>query len=101
MKRTFKLDHPKIKVARMVDSAKHEIKKFLKKERKKPLPSGAKYWGFDCRFGQSEDSAVEIPLSSLTQHIDELVANNIMTMYVELTAKAIENGQNVDATPHH
>ncbi|MGI1677607.1 MAG: DUF6172 family protein [Cellvibrionaceae bacterium] len=89
MKKTFNLDNPRIKVPRVVDSVKHHIKNYLKKERKKPLPSGAKYWGFDCKFGQSEETAVELPLSSLTKHIDELVANNIMTIYVELTPKAI------------
>ena len=90
MKKTFKLDHPKIKVPRVVDSVKHNIKKFLKKERTKPLPSGARYWGFDCKCGQSEQTASEVPLSSLTKNIDALVENNIMTIYVEITAKAIE-----------
>ncbi|MFT6388171.1 MAG: hypothetical protein ACJAUP_001547 [Cellvibrionaceae bacterium] len=90
MKKTFKLDHPKIKVPRIVDSVKHDIKKFLKKERKNPLPSGATYWGFECRFGQSEETAIDVPLSSLTNNIDELVENNIMTIYVEIKAKAIE-----------
>tara|TARA_R110002072_G_scaffold2280_1_gene18826 strand:- start:34493 stop:34795 length:303 start_codon:yes stop_codon:yes gene_type:complete len=89
MKKTFKLDHPKIKVPRVVDSIKHDIKKFLKKERKKPLPSGAIYWGFDCKFGQSEEAAVEVHLSSLTKNIDELVEKDIMTIYVEINAKAI------------
>jgi len=94
MKKTFKLDHPKIKVPRVVDSVKHDIKKFLKKERKKPLPSGAIYWDFDCKFGQSEETAVEVHLSSLRKNIDELVENNIMTIFVEITAKAIEAGKN-------
>lgn len=89
MKKTFKLEHPKIKVPRMVDSVKHDIRKFLKKERKKPLPSGAKYWSFNCKFGQLEESAIEINFSSLMQNIDDLVANNIMTIYVELTPKAM------------
>ena len=89
MKKTFKLDHPKIKVPRVVDSVKHEIKKFLKKERKNPLPAGATYWGFDCKFGPSEETAVEVHLSSLTKNIDELVEKKIMTIYVEITAKAI------------
>ncbi len=93
MKKTYKLEHPKIKVPRVVDSVKHDIKKFLKKERKKPLPSGAKYWGFDCKFGQSEETAVEVHLSTLTKNIDDLVENNIMTIYVEITAKAIEVGE--------
>lgn len=81
----------------MVDSAKHEIKKFLKKERKKPLPAGVNYWGFDCKFGQSEETAIEVPLSALNQHIDETVKNGITTLYVEITTKAIESGQ--DSSP--
>ncbi|WP_166263537.1 DUF6172 family protein [Marinobacter caseinilyticus] len=89
MKKTFKLEHPKIKVPRVVDSVKHDIRKFLKKERKKPVPSGAVYWGFDCKFGQSEDTAVEVHLSSLMENIDDLVANNIMTIYVEITPKPV------------
>lgn len=93
MKKTFKLDHPKIKVPRVVDSVKHEIKTFLKKERKKPLPSGTKYWGFDCKFGQSEEAAVEVQLSSLMENIDDLVENRIMTIYVEITPKAMKAGE--------
>ncbi|AHK16177.1 DUF6172 family protein [Thalassolituus oleivorans] len=97
MKRTFKLDHPKIKVPRVVDSIKHDIKKFLKKERQKDLPKGATYWDFDCKLGQSEQSAVEVRLPALAKGIDELVANNIMTIYVEITAKAIEAGESQPA----
>ena len=97
MKKTFKLDHPKIKVPRLVDSVKHDIKKFLKNERKKPLPSGAKYWGFDCKFGQSEETAARVDLPSLTKYIDELVENNIKTIYVEITPKAIAAGESSPA----
>jgi hypothetical protein len=97
MKRTFTLDHPKIKVPRVVDSVKHDIRKLIKKERKKPLPSGAIYWDFDCKFGQSEETAVEVHLSSLTKNIDALVEKNIMTVYVEITAKAIEAAENPPA----
>ena len=89
MKKTFKLQHPKIKLPRVVDSVKHEIRKLLKKERAKTLPTGAKYWGFDCKFGESEETAIEVHLSSLTKNIDELVAKNIVTLYVEINAKAI------------
>jgi hypothetical protein len=95
MKRTFNLDHPKIKVPRIVDSIRHDIKKFLKKERKKPLPSGTKYWGFNCKLGSSEDTAVEVPLSALTKSIDELVEKQIMTIYVEITPQAVDVSSNV------
>lgn len=87
MKKTFKLEHPKIKVARVVDSVKHEIKNYLTKERKKPLPAGATHWGFECLLGQSEAAATEVPLSALKPSIDDLVANNIMTIYIEITPK--------------
>ncbi len=89
MKKTFKLEHPKIKLPRVVDSVKHDIRKFLKKERANTLPSGAKYWAFDCKFGESEETAIEVHLSSLTKNVDEFVAKGSMTLYVELNAKAI------------
>lgn len=90
MKKTFNLEHPKIKVPRVVDSVKHDIRKYLKRERNKDLPPGAVYWGFDCKFGQSEETAVEVGLSSIMKNIDDLVENNIMTVYVEIIAKAID-----------
>ena len=89
MKKTFKLQHPKIKLPRVVDSVKHEIRKFLKKERAKTLPAEAKYWGFDCKFGESEETAIEVHLSSLTKSIDELVENNITPFMWKLLLKPL------------
>ena len=89
MKKTFKLDHPKIKVARIVDSIKHEIKKYQKKEREIKLPAGAKFLRFDCKLGQTEETAVEVPILSLMKSIDEMAENKVTTIYVEMTAKAV------------
>ena len=89
MKKTFKLEHPKIKPARIVDSIKHEIKKYLKKERSNKLPKDTKYWSFDCKLGQSEETATVIPQASLMSSIDDMVENNIQTIYIEMTAKAV------------
>lgn len=97
MKRTFKLDHPKIKVPRLVDSIKHDLRKFLKKERQKALPEDANYWGFDCKLGESEEAAVEVHISSLTKEIDQLVASSVMTIYVEITPKAVYANQASEA----
>ncbi len=89
MKKTYKLEHPKIKVDRIVDSIKHDIKKYLKKERSNVLPAGTKYWDFDCKLGQSEELATAVPLLELTKSIDDLVLNKATTIYVEMTAKAV------------
>ena len=51
MKKTFVLSHPKIKLPRLVDSIRHEVKKYLRRERNKQVPDGADFWDFDCRFG--------------------------------------------------
>ena len=91
MKKTFKLEHPKIKVARLVDSMRHEIKKFLKSERRKPLPVGAKYWSFECKIAESESSAISVPFQSLSESIDTLVENNAKSIYLELKAVPVDS----------
>lgn len=90
MKKTFKLDHPKIKKPRMVDSVKHEIKKYLKRERNKTLPEGAKYWGFNCKVGQTETTAITVTQASLNKSIDALVESDTNILYVEILAEAKE-----------
>ena len=89
MKKTYKLDHPKIKTPRIVDSIKHDIKKYLKKERSNTLPAGAKFWSFECKLGQSEETATVVPQLSLMSSIDDMVENKIMKIYVEMTAKGV------------
>lgn len=89
MKQTFKLVHPKIKAARIVDSIKHDIKKYLKKERSNALPKGTKFWSFDCKLGTTEEMAAVVTLSSLMSSIDEMAERKVETIYVEMTAKAV------------
>ena len=49
MKKTFRLTHEKIQPARLMESIKNEVRKYLKRERAKKLPEGADFWDFDCR----------------------------------------------------
>ncbi|WJG10674.1 DUF6172 family protein [Aliiglaciecola sp. LCG003] len=87
MKKTFDLTHPKINIDRMVDSVKHEIKKYLKRERNKSLPEGIGYWEFDCKFGVTEAVAKKVYLKEINKMIDESVANGATSFYVEILAK--------------
>ncbi len=64
-------------------------KKYLKKERENSLPKGMKFWSFDCKLGQSEETATVVPQLELMSSIDEMVENKITTIYVEMTAKAV------------
>lgn len=87
MKKTFVLSHPKIKLPRLVEAIKFEVKKYLRRERKKSLPPGADYWDFDCRFGTDQDNAHVIHLGSINQHIDEAEKKELASFYLEILAK--------------
>ena len=87
MKKTFELTHPKIKAARMVESVKHEVKKYLKRERNKSLPEDADYWDFDCKIGKSETTADVIHVATINQQIDSLVTEGVTSFYLEILAK--------------
>lgn len=87
MKKTVILTHPKIKLDRLVDAARHDIKKFLKKERSKPLAEGAAFWDFDCKFGNTEEEAVSIHISELNKHIDAAAQQQRESFFMEIVAK--------------
>ncbi|MFQ3236674.1 MAG: hypothetical protein ACI9C4_002247 [Paraglaciecola sp.] len=87
MKKTFVLSHPKIKLPRLIDAIKFEVKKYLRRERNKSIPDGADFWDFDCRFGIDKDNADVIHLGSINQHIDEAEKNELESFYLEILAK--------------
>jgi len=87
MKKTFKLTHPKIKLPRLVEAAKHEVKKYLKRERNKNLPEGVDYWDFDCKYGATEAQAEVIHLSEINKNIDEAEKQELASFYLEILAK--------------
>lgn len=91
MKKTFALTHPKHKAERWVELVKHEIKKYLNRERRKALPEGADYWSFDCRFGATEQEAKTVFTSEITKCIDAAVAQQQETVYVEILARACKH----------
>jgi len=88
MKKTIALTHAKLKPARLVDSIKHDIKKYLNRERNKPLPEDMDYWTFDCRFGASEGVAEEIYPSEINKRIDAAVAQELAEFYIEIISRS-------------
>lgn len=91
MKKTIALTHPKLKPARLADAIKYDIKKYLNRERRKPLPAGADYWTFDCRFGASEELAVKIFTSEINKHLDAAIEQEQPQCYVEILARACQH----------
>lgn len=95
MKKTIALTHPKLKPARLVDSIKHDIKKYLKRERNKVLPTGTDYWTFDCRFGASVEVAEEIYTSEINKHVDAAAEQELAEFYIEILPRAETHKPNV------
>lgn len=87
MKKTFILSHPKIKYDRLVEAVRHDVKKYLKRERRKKLPEGVDFWDFDCRFGDTEAEAKVIHLSEISGCIDKIQARQLTSFYLEILAK--------------
>jgi hypothetical protein len=87
MRKTFQLAVEGKNRDRLVDAVKHEIRKYLKRERRRDLPAGVDFLDFDCRFGSAADSAQTVHLNSLIPAIDAAVKEGATSCYVEILAK--------------
>ena len=87
MKKTFPLQAEGKHPDRLLDAIKHEIRKYVKRERRRELPGGADYWDFDCRFGASEAAAQPAHLSTLIGLIDGVAKDGGSQFYIEILAR--------------
>lgn len=87
MKKQFNLTDPKKAPARQVDYVKHEISKYLARERRKTLKEGSDYWDFDCKIGSDIESAEVIHVAEINKGIDRVVAQGFDHFYIEILAK--------------
>ena len=87
MKKTFQLQAEGKNPDRLLDAIKHEIRKYVKRERRRELPGGADYWDFDCRFGANEAAAQPAHLATLIGLIDGVAKDGGSQFYLEILAK--------------
>ena len=86
MKKTFKLHVEGKNSDRLLEAIKHEVRKYLKRERRKTLPSGVDYWDFDCKFGLTEATAEDVHLAEIIKKMDEVSISGGEGFYVEILA---------------
>ena len=87
MRKTYTLNIEGKNRDRMLEASKHDIRKYLKRERNKALPAGVDYWDFDTKSGVDEASAVVVAYADLFRSIDALVADGGDQFYVEVVSK--------------
>lgn len=87
MKKTFSIENSNHKPARVIDSVKSEIRKYIKRERKKKLPDGADFWDFDCKAGADAETAKVVHVAELNASLDQALEESWSAVYIELLAK--------------
>jgi hypothetical protein len=87
MRKTFPLATPNLKPARVIDSIKHEVRKYLKRERRKELPEGTDYWDFDCKAGRDQESAASAHVAELNAAIDTAAQEQWEGIYLEIIVR--------------
>ena len=87
MKKIFLIQEENKNSDRLVESIKHEIRKYLRRERGKALPEGADLWDFDCRFAVPPQEPAVVALADVMGLIDGAVAAQAGQFYLELLAR--------------
>ena len=87
MKKTFPLrvegKHPD----RVLEAVKHDIRKYFKRERSRPVPAGADFWDFDCKVGVTADTAEVVRVGAVIEAVDAAAKAGASSVYVEILSK--------------
>jgi len=89
VKKVFQLKDEKKHEDRVLEAVKHEVRKYIKREKRKKL-SDTMYWDFDCKVGAEESSAQVVEFDALIKAIDAVKESGAGQCYIEIIAKAVE-----------
>jgi hypothetical protein len=91
MKKIFKLTDEKKHEDRVLEAVKNDIRKYVKREKKKKLPDAKMtYWDFDCKVGTTSDTAKVVDFDELIKELDAVKATGATECYVEILAKIVD-----------
>jgi Family of unknown function (DUF6172) len=96
MKKTYPLHVEGTHNDRVLDAVKNDIRKYIKRERNKPLGEGADFWDFACRIGADAGEAATVHPGNLIEALDTIAQGGAAQCYVEIVAQP---GRRV-AKPH-
>lgn len=86
MKKIFPLHVSGLANERVVEAIKNDIRKYVKRERRKPLPEGADFWDFNCKVGRDGEAPANKLLPDVAHAIDEAAKAGGAAVYVEILA---------------
>lgn len=92
MKKTFSLHAPRKADARVLDAIKHEVRKYVRREHRKPLPEEFNRLEFDCRVGASEEEATSVSLKDISPALDAVGRTGAALAFVEIVSRPALRG---------
>ena len=84
MKKVFKLKEGNKNPARQLDAIKHEIRKYIKREKRKSIPEDVDFWDLKCKFGMNDEEPKPIEFVDITKCIDEASKKECDSFYMEI-----------------
>ncbi len=88
MKKTFPLHVPGKPDERVLEEIRRDVRRYVKRERRKPVPVGFTVWEFDCKVGPEAAVAETRSLPDIGAAIDAVARSGAPTAYVEIVARA-------------
>ncbi len=90
MKKVFKLTDPKKHADRVLEAIKHDIRKYVKREKRKELEEKeTTYWDFDCKMGVTDKEAEIIEYKDLLKALETVQSTGATQVYIEIMAKVV------------
>ncbi len=87
MKKTYPFAQEGKHPDRILDAIKHDIRKYIKRERSRALPEGVDFWDFDCRAGATEPESAMVHVAELSGLVDSVAKAGSTGVYIEIVAK--------------
>ena len=87
MRKTYRLDIEGKNRDRLLEASKHDIRKYVRRERGCALPDGVDFWDFDCKFGSDEAASSAVHFAALTSLIDTLAREGGKQFFVQVVTK--------------
>ena len=87
MKKNFPLQAPGKADARVLDAIKHEVRKYVRREHRKPPPDGFDRLEFECKVGANAAEATVVSLHDVSSALDTVARAGGSTAFVEIVPR--------------
>ncbi len=88
MKKTFQLVVENLNADRVLEGIKKEIRKYIKREKKKKLPEDMDMWTMECKFAIGDATPKSIGFIDIMKNVDAAASSESTTFYLEILTSA-------------